>query len=145
MPVVSDLQRVTQDFRNRLLTAEQGAIATMTDAYQQAWGTVQGRLDGVLADMQQAYDAGEDLSAWRVREHAQLEKLLSDIRAEIDAFAYRAQQAMEQQSQDAPAHGSQFAQAALSSTVPPGVSRCFSAVAPEAVYAQMGRFEPGSP
>ena len=145
MPAVSDLLRTTQNFRNQLLADEQAAAGTITDYYQQAVGNAQGQLDNLLGDAQATYDNGGDLKTWQIGKAQQIQRLIADLQGEIEHWSAVARGVVDQARKSAMETGRAFAQVAMRDTVPPGVAWNFSAVAPEAVQAQIGRMEPGSP
>lgn len=140
----SDLERTASRFRADLLAGERQAATRLLDAYGQAYQRIRFELASLTAQIVQARESGQRVSAAWLFQRDRLQALQRQTAAEIAAFSRLAEREIVAQQHGAVLQGQQAAQA-LVAQAQPDVLVSFSRLPTGAVESLVGVLQDGSP
>lgn len=145
---MSDLDTAAKAYRAALDAREATAVRTLVEAYRDAARAIEGQLNPLLAAIQAARDAGEDVRpSWLLRE-GRLQSLLSQVEREIARFVPTATSTVAGMQADAvnlaQDHAFEMTRTALGPS-PVNVGIAWNRISPATLEAFVGFASDGSP
>jgi SPP1 gp7 family putative phage head morphogenesis protein len=143
--LVARLQRITRDYRARLLSREADAADALKASYGHIWAGIQPSIDRLSQQMRNAAYSGDPVNAaWLYREQ-RLQHLQQAFSDGTYHFAQLAQAQTQAVRTWAAYQGQQSAQDLLYGSMPVRVSYTFGVPSPQAMQELTGRLHNGSP
>lgn len=149
---MSQLTELADQFRADLLRGDTEAARRLVADYRVVEAAISARLAGLLDEIQQRRDAGQDVTPGWLMQSDRLRILLVEVQAEIDRYATAAGADITQRQADAARQGQEHAVQLALASLGPGPEDARRAVAArmhrlprEAVEALVGHLADGSP
>jgi pyrroloquinoline quinone (PQQ) biosynthesis protein C len=143
--MASRLERITKDYRAKLLQADKIVLQSLQEAHNATLATIQPQLDKLYKQIQAKLQAGESIPVSWLYQEKRLETIKALISDQMDQYGIYARQTVGNQEILAVRLGTDMAQTQLRATVPSGVNWSFGIPQPGTINAIMGANRVGSP